>query len=67
MTIADKLRRDKASIEWIDRIHKKALKKVNVVTLNPIIGNKYNIDFGGRELLSSEFNNFLDKRFNENI
>lgn len=65
MNLADKLRRDKASIEWIDRIHEKALKKVNVITLNPVIGNKYNIDFGGRELLSSEFNNFLDKRFNE--
>lgn len=65
MNLADKLRRDKASIEWIDRIHEKALKKVNVITLNPVIGNKYNIDFGGRELLSTEFNNFLDKRFNE--
>ncbi len=65
MNLADKLRRDKASIEWIDRIHEKALKKVNVITLNPVVGNKYNIDFGGRELLSTEFNNFLDKRFNE--
>lgn len=65
MNLVDKLRRDKASIEWIDRIHEKALKKVNVITLNPVVGNKYNIDFGGRELLSTEFNNFLDKRFNE--
>lgn len=43
------------------------IKDIKVVPLNPVVGNKYNIDFGGRELLSTEFNNFLDRRFNEKI
>lgn len=43
------------------------IKDIKVIPLNAVVGNKYNIDFGGRELLSTEFNNFLDRRFNEKI
>lgn len=42
-------------------------KIIKVLHLIPMTVCEQNIDFGGRELLSTEFNNFLDKRFNENI
>lgn len=43
------------------------IKKIKITHLKPTICNEYNQDFGGRELLSAEFNNFLDRRFNETI
>lgn len=51
----------KEELELLKRVADKRYE-IQVTHLKPIICNEYNQDFGGRELLSNKFNNFLDLR-----